>query len=144
MHNFSGILFRIWGECGIFFLLGVVCILFKKPWKKDFKILKCKLGLITVGFSVCLSLFYASRIIFPDVSSYTGKFIETYRDSHAAPPLPVTYKHVFWNGDGKRQGFYLDTFSKKEIFPYEFTNDQNYTIYYDELTNVITKVEIVE
>ena len=61
-----------------------------------------------------------------------------------APPLPFTDEYVFWNGEGKRQVFYLDIFSKKEIFPNEFVSDQKYTIYFDEFTNVITKVESVD
>ena len=32
MNNFSGIIYRIWGVCGVMLLLGIVCILFEKPW----------------------------------------------------------------------------------------------------------------
>ena len=97
-----------------------------------------------IVFAVCLGLVYVSRIFFPDVSSYTGVFIETNRNSRVAPPLPVTYEYVFWDGEGKRQVFYLDIFSKEEIFPYEFASNQQYTIYFDEFTNVITRVEPIE
>ena len=79
-----------------------------------------------------------------DYSSYTGEFIETHRNSRVAPPLPFTDEYVFWDGEGKRQVFYLDIFSKKEIFPYEFVSDQKYTIYFDEFTNVIVNIETVE
>lgn len=144
MYNFSGVLYRIWGVCGVILALGVVCILFEKPWAKNFKIQNCKLGLITIAVAVCLGLVYVSRIVFPDVSSYTGEFIETHRNSRVAPPLPVTNEYVFWNGEGKRRVFYLDIFSKKEICPYEFVCGRKYTIYFDDFTNVITKVEIVE
>ena len=144
MYNFSGVLYRIWGVCGVILILGVVCILFKKPWAKNVKIQDCKLGLIAIALAICLGLIYASRIVSPDVSSYTGEFIESHRNSRVAPPFPVTYEYVFWNGEGKRQVFYLDIFSKKEIFPYEFVSDQKYTIYFDEFTNVIIKVEAVE
>ena len=144
MYNFSGIWYRIWGVCGVMFLLGVICILFDKPWRKAVKIKDCKLGLIIIAFAICLGSIYVYRIMYPDVSSYTGEFIESHRNSRVAPPLPVTYEYVFWNGEGKRQVFYLDIFSKKELFPYEFVSDQKYTIYFDEFTNVITKVEAVE
>lgn len=97
-----------------------------------------------IAFAICLGLIYVSRVVFPDVSSYTGEFIETHRNSRVAPPLPFTDEYVFWNGEGKRQVFYLDIFSKKEIFPYEFVSDQKYTIYFDEFTNVITKVEVLK
>jgi len=144
MYNFSGVLFRIWGVCGAILILGVVCILFDRPWAKNVKIQDCKLGLVMIAFAICLGLIYVSRIVFPDVSSYTGEFIESHHNSRVAPPLPVTYEYVFWNGEGKRQVFYLDIFSKKEIYPYDFVSDQKYTIYFDEFTNVITKVETVE
>lgn len=142
MHNFSGILFRIWGVCGVILLLGAICILFEKPWAKHIKIKDCKLGLILIAFAICLGLVYLSRIVFPDVSSYTGEFIESHRNSSVAPPLPVTYEYVFWNREGKKQVFYLDVFSKNTIFPYEFERGQKYEIYYDEFTNVITRVEL--
>lgn len=144
MYNFSGVLYRVWGVCGVILALGIVCILVEKPWEKNVKIQDCKLGLIISAVAICLGLIYVSRVVFPGVSSYTGEFIETQRNSRVAPPLPFTDEYVFWNGEGKRRVFYLDIFSKKEIFPYEFVSDQKYTIYFDEFTNVITKVEAVE
>ena len=105
---------------------------------------RISVDLLFIVFAICLGLVYSSRILIPDVSSYTGEFIESHRNSRVAPPLPVTYEYVFWNSEGKRQVFYLDIFSKKELFPYEFVSDQKYTIYFDEFTNVITKVEAVE
>ena len=144
MYNFSGVMYRIWGVCGVILMLGFVCLLFERPWKKSFKIQNCKLGLIMIAFSVCLGLIYVSRIVFPDVSSYTGEFVESRRNSRVAPPLPVTYEYVFWNGEGKRHVLYLDIFSKKEIFPSELESGQKYIVYFDEFTNVITKVEPVK
>jgi len=144
MYNFSGVFYRIWGVCGPILILWVVCLLFKKPWAKNVKIQDCKLELIVIAFAVCLGLIYASRIVSPDISSYTGEFVDTHRNPRVAPPLPVTNEYVFWNGEGKRPVFYLDAFSKKEIFPYEFVRGQKYTIYYDEFTSVIVKVETVE
>ena len=144
MYNFSGIVYRIWGVCGIVLLVGIIAILCAKPWMPDFTISKFKIDLLFIVFAICLGSIYISRIVFPNVSSYTGEFIETHRNSRVAPPLPFTDEYVFWNGEGKRQVFYLDIFSKKAIFPYEFVSDQKYTIYFDEFTNVITKVETVE
>jgi hypothetical protein len=125
-------------------ILGVVCILFNKPWAKSFKIQDCKLGVIIIAIAVCMGLVYASRIAFPDVSSYVGEFVDVHRNSRVAPPLPITYEYVFWDGEGEKKVFYLDVFSKREIFPDEFVNDQKYKIYYDEFTNVIIKVEFVD
>ena len=143
MYNFSGILYRIWGVCGTILVIGLICILFEKPWAKNFK-LQDKFGLVMIVIAICLSLIYVSKIVFPDVSSYTGEFVYSHRNSRVAPPLPFTTKYVFWNGEGKKQPFYLDSFSKKEIFPYEFESGQKYTIYFDEFTNVIVRVEIID
>ena len=54
-----------------------------------------------IAAAIGLSLLYASRIVFPGVSSYTGEFIDSHRNSRVAPPLPVTNEYVFWNGEGK-------------------------------------------
>lgn len=140
MYNFSGVLYRIWGVCGIILIMGVILILFEKPWKKDFKIRNCKFGLIMIAISICLGLIYGSRIVFPDVSSYTGEFIDSHRNSRVAP---ITHEYVFWNGEGKKQVFYLDTLSKKEVFPHGFVSGQTYTVYFDEYTSVIVKVEAI-
>ena len=141
MYNFSGIFYRIWGVCGFLFALGIVLIFLEKPWAKNFCITNCKTGLIAIAFSVCLSLLYLSRIVFPNVSSYTGSFVEEHRNSRVAPPLPVTTEYIFWDGNGKRQVFYLDIFSKEKIFPNDFIPTHEYTVYFDEFTNVIVKVE---
>ena len=144
MYNFSGIVYRIWGVSGIMLLLlGIICILLEKPWKKGFKIKKCIFGVIAILFALGLGIDYASRIVSPNISSYTGEFIRSNRDSSVAPPLRLTYEYVFWNGEGKKQGFYLDVLSKKEIFPYDFEEGQEYIIYFDKGTNVIVRVDII-
>ena len=143
MNNFSGIIYRIWGVCGVMMLLGIVCILFGTPWLQKGWLQRCKFGLLTIAFAVCLSTIYASRIFFPNVLSYTGEFVDTHRNSRVAPPLPLTNEYVFWNGEGKRKVFYLDVLSKEEIYPFEFETGEQYTVYYDSFTKVITRVETV-
>ena len=141
VNNFSGIYYRLWGVCGIILFIGVMLLLFKKPWSESFEMKKCKIEIVMIAFAVCLALVYVSRIVFPKVSSYTGVFVETHRNSRVAPPLPLTYEYVFWNGDGKKKVVYLDILSKKEIIPFEFEVGQEYTLYYDEFTKVITRVQ---
>lgn len=143
MNNYSGIVYRIWGVCGVMLLLGVVCILFEKPRLHKNWLQRCKFGLLTIAFAVCLGAVYSSRIFFPNVLSYTGEFVDTHRNSRVAPPLPLTNEYVFWNGEGKRKVFYLDVLSKKEIYPFEFETGEKYTVYYDSFTKVITRVETV-
>lgn len=62
MFNFSGVLYRIWGVCGVILVLGVACILLNRPWARKVKIKDCKLGLIMIAAAIGLSLLY------PDVS----------------------------------------------------------------------------
>ena len=143
MYNYSGIWFRIWGVCGIILLLPIVSWLFHCPWKKKVRIQGMKTEIIAVIGVIVLTLYYLSRIVFPNVASYTGAFESSYRDSSVAPPLPVTYGYCFWNGEGKKPIFYLDIYSKRKIFPEEFKEAQEYTIYYDKLTKIIVKVDMV-
>lgn len=144
MYNFSGIIYRIWAVCGILFVLGMLLFLMVKPWKNGFKTKDCKAAIIVMACAIFMGLVYTSRIIWPDVSSYTGDFIKSYGDSRVAPPLPFTSRYIFWNGEELKKSFYLDAFSKKEIFPYKFEEGKEYTIYFDEFTNVIVKVEVEE
>lgn len=115
MFNFSGVLYRIWGGCGAILVLGVACILLNRPWARKVKIKDCKLGLIMIAAAIGLSLLYASRIVFPGVSSHTGEFIDSHRNSRVAPPLPVTNEYVFWNGERKNKLF-IWTFSQKKKY----------------------------
>lgn len=140
MYNFSGIIYRLWAVCGIILLLAIISALFKKPWK-GISLKSLKMEIIVILFSVILGIVYLSRIIFPDISVYTGNFIETHRNSRVAPPLPFTSEYVFYNGEGKKQEYYLDSFSRKEICPEDFELNQEYTIYFDKFTDVIVKVE---
>lgn len=143
MYNFSGLLYRIFGVCGVILLVGIVCILLEKPWKPNVRVSDCKLGLIIIIASICLILVYTSRMLHPGVSSYVGQFVESHRNSRVAPPLPVTYEYIFWNGEGSRQVFYLDIFSLQEIFPDHFKEGQCYKIYFDTFTNIIVEVDVV-
>lgn len=144
MFNFSGIFYRIWAVCGIITIWGVVILLLEKPWLKGVKSRDCKIAIATIAFGLCSALVDASRIVFPKVSYYSGAFVSTNRDSLAAPPLPYTSQYVFWNGEGEKPVYYLDTFPKREIFPDDFEEGRQYTIYYDTLTKVIVKVEVIE
>ena len=144
MYNFSGLIVMILGIFGLMFLLGVVCILIEKPWKKGVKLKKYLLGIVVVAIAVCMSLVLVHHIVVPNVSSYTGEFVKTNRTSRGGRFLPIFDQYIFWNGEEKRQTYYLDVFSKKEIFPGELEEGKVYTVYFDEYTNTIVRVDIVE
>lgn len=145
MYNFSGIIHRIWSICGLLLLLGIVGILIDKYQAKqkgkEYQLKNSKISLITIVLAVGLCLFFICRIIFPNVSSYTGVF--QYEKYEAQGPL-LSKEYVFWNGGKKNQVFYLDVYSKKKIFPEDFEEAEEYIIYYDELTKIIVGVERVE
>ena len=141
MYCYNGIFYRIWSVCGVIFLLGALCILIEKPWKDTFRIQKCAIGIILLVFTLAFGLFYASRIIFPNILCYEGEYIEENRNSRVAPPLPLTYEYIFSKEGEKNQVFYLDVISKKEIIPYGFSPEKEYRIYYDAFTQIIVKVE---
>lgn len=141
MYLFSGIVYRTWAVCGILFLLGLVLIFFEEPWKEKGRLKKCKIGILLCVAATCLCLFYVSRIIFPNILSYTGELLRCNRNSRVAPPLPFTYEYVIWDGEGKKQVYYLDAFSQKKLFLSEPKEGEYYTVYYDSLTNIIVKVD---
>lgn len=143
MYNFSGLLFRVWGVCGIIFLLGLFLLLFEKPWSSTFTIKNCKLGLMLICVSLILSIFYISRIISPNISSYSGNFVKTQRNSRVAPPLPTTYEYIFNNGGEKNQVFYLDVFSKNAWIENDLIEGQEYMVYYDTFTKIILRIDIL-
>lgn len=145
MYNFSSIIYRLWAECGIVFALGILCVLLDKPWKKPRK--KSRgyfLGILMIIVAFGLGGFYVSRLIRKDISIYRGEFVNSYRNSRVAPPLPFTNEYVFWNGEGKKQGFYLDIFSKKEVYPLEFEEGKEYVIYFDKVTDLIVAIDVIE
>ena len=141
MYNFSGLIYRIWTVVGLLLLLGLTDILFEKPWSKSFKIRKCKYGIFAISVAVCMGLVYGSRIVSPDVGSYTGEFVESHRTSKVSP---FTMQYTFWNGQGKKLGLFLDLFSKKKVFPCELICGDEYVVVYDKLTNIILKVDAKE
>ena len=141
MYDFSGIVFRIWGVCGIIFAVGVLCIVFGKPWEKGCRTKEFRTGVIVTIFALGLALLYLSRILFPNVLSHSGEYLESHRNSRTAPPLPVTYEYIFENDGEVNRRFYLDVFSKKSICPDGFKEGCSYRVYYDSITNVIVGVE---
>lgn len=132
MYDFSGIWFRIYGVAGIILLVGIVCILIEKT--------KFKWGYVAIAVALCMAIVYLMRIVSPSVSTYNGKFVESHRNSRVAPPLPVTNEYVFWDGANKKKVVYLDSYSKAQIYPHDFIPGACYTVYFDDLTNVIVKV----
>ncbi|MBE6882049.1 MAG: hypothetical protein E7489_03500 [Ruminococcaceae bacterium] len=147
-YNYSGILYKLIAPCGIFFWGGIVILLLNKFWEKkhdDSEKKSIRNACIILGVGVIASLLFLVDIVNPKVESYTGYFVEEYRDSQVSPPLPYTFAYVFCDGSSNPKPiFNLDIFSKKEIYPEDFVENQWYTIYYVDLIDSSTIVAVEE
>lgn len=94
--------------------------------------------LIALGLYFCV--FFGYNAANPDVSVYEGYFSREYTRGGF-----MIKAYVFTNGEGKTNPtFYLDRFSKKEMYPDEFAEGVRYRIYYEEDANIIMRVEVCE
>lgn len=144
MYNYSGLYFRIWGVCGIVALIGVCCLLITLDRSAKNKKETFVAGILALVVAVVMGSIYFSAIQNPDITVLEGVFVEEYRDSRVAPPLPVTHRYVFADRDGKRKFVYLDMWSKKEIHDEAFIVDQKYRITYEAKLDVIVAVEVLD
>lgn len=146
MYCFSGIWFRM-VACGAFFLLGgIVVLLLSKFWNASLIIKKTFYkGVIITLFAIGYILYYAFLLVSPSISSATGHFVESRRDSRVAPPWSVTRAYIFDTGNALKKRYYIDSFSKNKIFPTEALNSNSvYRIYYEGRTKIILKIEECE
>ena len=153
MCDFSGLEYRIFSVGIISLFCGLICfimsLIFKKRKssesgsKKD-SVKAVILGLLFVFISVTYSGYHIFKIHQPVVCVHEGYFIEERRNSRVAPPLPFTMQYTFTNDNQPNCKFYLDVFSKREIYDEEFEKNANYRIYYEEDTDIIVKVEKIE
>ncbi len=86
--------------------------------------------------------YFSYKTVMPDIVSCEGAFVYEYRDSRVAPPLPLTAGYVFDVVDEEDNlVFYLDVYSKKKIYPYEFIENKTYKVYYEKDTKIIVGIE---
>lgn len=141
-YNIDGILYRVYATGGICLILGIVCLILSKNRKQSKRI---KVDFIIAVMMIIFAFAYIGSHIYmsinPSILMNEGYFVEVYRDSTAAPPLPFTYKYRFTSSSNKNRVFYLDSFSKKDIYPEDFLEGEKYRIFYEKNTNIILKVE---
>ena len=89
-------------------------------------------------------MFFLIKILTPTIEIHRGIYLEKYRNSRVAPPLPLTTEFIFSNKEGVKKGFYLDVLSAKDIVPEGFIEGFEYDIHYEKSTKIIVRVEIVE
>lgn len=144
MYNFAGIYYRLWAVFGFFLAGSIVLALIEKPWKEKFTLKKYRYAIVCILCTAIVGTEYISIITSPDIRSYSGEFINEKRNSRVAPPLPFTKEYVFWDGEGLKNVYYLDVFSKREIYPNPFVKGEEYLIYYEEKSKIIVSVEKIE
>lgn len=153
MIDLSGIWYRVYAEVPLIFLTGVIIFAFdiaaiRKKHKKGIKAgientLSCLIGLAAICGSVILCAHYVQIATTPDVSSMDCIFLEQYRDSMVAPPLPFTDGYVFREMDEADSTIvYLDCFSAKKIVPQELLKREKYTVWYTSSENIIVRLEL--
>ena len=145
MYDLSGILYRIYTTDSILLFLGVINIVLNKLlYKKWLPSKKHWVLILMIIVALGSMLWHMCVFISPNVETFTGEFVKSYRDSSIAPPLPFTYEYLFSypENPNKKRGFYIDSFSSKKIFPEKLEVGKTYTIHYDKSTKVIVRVDV--
>lgn len=142
MYNYSGITYRLWGECGIIALLGIVNIIIGFITAKPDLSKRCFIGgMFAVLVAFFCSIEYFSSIRNPEIQVFEGTYSEEYRNSRVAPPLPLTWEYRFFDSDGKSYIFYLDVLSKRQIYDEDFLEDDLYRVFYEPETKIIVQID---
>lgn len=138
MYNYAGLYFRLWVQCS--FVLLSLLLLFITIDSKSFNKQVIWVSIICIVLGIGTGLRYISYIHKCDVQTYQGTFSEEYRHRRRDP---FTTVYEFHNSDGQVDSFYLDTFSKKEIYNKKLVVDNQYIIYFDTTTKIIVGIEEV-
>lgn len=141
MYDLSGLYYQMKTSGLVFGLVGILFIICSRFWILE----KRNIKELLIGVTCCLlcvcSLGYHLYVINDlKVSIHEGFFIEEHREN----PYLFRIEYCFSNEGGLKPLFYLDIFSKKNIYPNEFEEGAMYRIYYEQKTDVILKVEKLE
>lgn len=151
MYCYDGLYYQLISP-GLIFLVGFIWLFFvtRKREESSDKGEKKRITLHVISLlAILFVLFFIGKtgysIINPTVTTYTGQFDTYYRDSRSAPPLPFTYYYRFRDGKNA-QGYNIDQFSIKKIYPDEFEYGKWYTIYSVKgaTSQIIVRVEEAE
>lgn len=135
MYNCSGIIFRMIVDSSIWIILGLICILIDcKNAKRAGKVSILSLGLVVLGICTCCHFGY--KAMNPTIEIHEGYLSREYRSGGLA-----TTAYVFTAQNGKKPTYYLDSFSRQEIFPDGLQEDIKYRVYYEADTHIILAVE---
>lgn len=139
MYNTNGLLYRV-------FILGIplilltvlsLLIIFKveKKKKKKTEVVFFLLGLV---FAIGYSCFFAYKAYNPNIVFVDGYYLRFRQTS----TVPLSHDFVFdIDNEELHPSFHMDDFSRKKIYPNEFSKKIKYRVYYEKNTKIIVKIE---
>ena len=139
MYNLNGIAYRILISDGSIFVLALIVLILSRFWnvkKRDKK--GIRIAVATFVLSLGLMAFHGYKLFCPQIAVHEGFFDKQQRESHISF---TTTSYTFTNNGNPKPKFYMDTFSKREIFNEDFQKGSRYRIYYEESMDIIVKVE---
>lgn len=139
VYYYDGILYRVWGEAGIFILLGIICLLLSRKKSGSLNKDGYIAGVICVLLGIAMCINYLYSFAKPHVESTQSTLVEVRRNPREAPPLPFTMEYIFLNDEGY-QAFYLDAFSNKTVLKEDLQLGEEYIIFYERRTDIIVGV----
>ena len=140
IYNLSGLYYRIHAVGGVLLFLGILDLLLTLfLWKKEKKLLI--LSILSIVTSLIFTTSYLIKLNNLEIEVYEGSFESTYRATAGIPSvLPFDFEYHF-TSEASNKEFFLDAFSKKDIFPADFIEGNQYRIYYEKSTRIIVGVE---
>lgn len=139
MFSYSGLWYRIITVPGLLLVFGILFFLIKKPWKNRKWLIG---GATIVVVFVLFGLYYGRALLYPAINHLTGEYYTMHISRARVGIIPLNYEYVFFDEDGQKVSFYLDYFSKQKIYPKQLMTETKYTIYYEEGTKVIMRLEL--
>ena len=141
MYNLDGIIYEMFRLSRIYIIVMIIFLISSKFWnKKKRKIKELVMSLVCILLTIGTIMYYSYVIRNPNIAVHEGFFIEEYRERNSV----TRWEYVFSNDRGLKPVFSLDVSSKKNIYPREFDTKNKYKIYFEERTNIIVKVELLE
>ena len=139
MYNTYGLLYRVFIP-GIplilFFVLSLLIIL--KGKKKKKKKTEVVFFLFEIVFTIGYTCFFAYNAYKPNIDFVEGYYLRFRQTS----VVPFSHDFVFdIDNEELHPSFHMDNFSRKKIYPNEFSKKIKYRVYYEKNTKIIVKIE---
>lgn len=144
VYDVGGLFYRVWWQGFAALLISglvlLIVIIFqrRKKSKKDRKQANKKdfiIPIIAMIVSSAYMFFFLYKANHPKIISHEGYFVRENR--HRG----MEWEYCFTNGDEKKKIFYIDSFTRKDIYAEDFSSEIRYRVYYEEDTKIILRIE---